>query len=486
MKEIPPAGIERQTIQATRMRQALAITLQDIESGQNARNAINATGALITTLNEFEAATRDERERLLQNSNAPSNEESTLCEWYAKRYDQLARMARAITERPTDSISPVADYAGAWAYAILLRGHATKWRHAAGHRAIAPRGILHQVFKSAIAAGIGDRILPMVIEGQPTETTVESLYARTLLLERFASGNLSARRLEILDNWLVSWMGAMRLSCDRSTIGGGPMLCIDTNSETHGLMRAEAGKSADYFMALRPLQRQLAHAIQSFHRGVIFPGWGIGMAFRIEEHVGVIQILEHEFHMLAHSAGTKSKRVSVGHDAEVSVFVGTDHVSAACAAVEAPAYQLRVLDFSETGMGLISSAEIAQSIAVEDLVAVRLRTGEGVLLGTVVRKAVGLEHNTVVLGVSLLSKRPLRMTVSMATPHAGTITFDTIFLQGSSAEGNGDAMILSDATYRFNSTLTTGFGDEVFHVRPGRVRRHGRGWKLVSFDVSTE
>lgn len=476
-------GAERKAMQATRMRQALSTTLQDIESGQNARGPADATSAMVASFIEFEAITREERERLLQNSNASTAEDLMLSEWYASRYDQLARMARAITERPMGA--GAAGASPAWAYSILLRGHATKWRQVAGHRAIAPRGVLHQVFKSAIAAGIGDRIMPMIIEGQPLETTIEALYARTLLLERFASGNLTAQRLEILDNWLISWMGAMWLSRDAATVGDGPVLCVDTNSETHGLMRMSAGKSADYFMALRPLERQLARAVQSFHRGVIFPGWGIGMAFRIDEHVAVIEHLEQEFRLLSFGAEVKSQRSAAARNAEVDVFVGIEDVSAACAAKPVRGQRLRLLDVSQSGVGLSSAVDAALNISVEDLIAVRLGPGGGVLLGEVVRKATGAERNTVVVGVRLLSKEPLQRTVSMSTPHAGPISFDALFVRGESESGNGDAIVLSDAAYRFDAELRIVIGTANFILRPGRVRRDGRGWKLVSFDVAS-
>lgn len=476
-------GAERKAMQATRMRQALSTTLQDIESGQNTRPPADATSAMVASFIEFEAITREERERLLQNSNASTAEDLMLSEWYASRYDQLARMARTITERPM--AARAAEAAPAWAYSILLRGHATKWRQVAGHRAIAPRGVLHQVFKSAIDAGIGDSIMPMIIEGQPLETTIEALYARTLLLERFASGNLTAQRLEILDNWLISWMGAMWLSRDAATVGDGPVLCVDTNSETHGLMRMSAGKSADYFMALRPLERQLSRAVQSFHRGVIFPGWGIGMAFRIDEHVAVIEHLEQEFRLLSSGAETKSQRSAVARGAEVDVFVGIEDVSAACAAKPVRGQKLLLLDVSQSGVGLSSAVDAALNISVEDLIAVRLEPGGGLLLGEVVRKATGAERNTVVVGVRLLSKEPLQRTVTTSTPNAGPIAFDVLFIRGDSESGNGDAIVLSDAAYRFDVDLTMTIGAANFVLRPGRVRHHGRGWKLVSFDVAS-
>ncbi len=470
-------------------RDAWATRLQDLEASQPSRPPLDATDAVIAMLTEFETSTRDERERTLHNSNAPDNDDLQTCDWIATQYERLARTARAITER-TAGTPAAATCASAWAYAILLRGHAMKWRQAAGQRAIAPRGVLHQIFKSAAAAGIGDQILAMVFEGHPVNTTIEALYVRTLLLERFASGSLSARRLEILDTWLLSWMGSMWLSRDASSIRDGPVLCIDTTSETHGLMRRQRGETADYFVALLPLERQLSRAIQTFHRGVMFPGWGMGMAFRIDDHVGVITCLEHEFHILAHGAETKSARAPIGREVDVSAVIGIDAVLNACEATPnrsagTHGETYRLLDVSETGLGLLSSAERAATVNVNDLLAVRLTPREPALLGLIVRKATAADRNKVVLGVRILSKRPWVTSVSRISTRGDEIKFSAIFVSGTSPQGDGDAMVVSDDFYRFNLTHTVdgGLGAEIFLVRPGRVRINGRGWKMVSFDV---
>jgi hypothetical protein len=55
--------------------------------------------------------------------------------------------------------------------------------------------------------------------------------------------------------------------------------------------------------------------------------------------------------------------------------------------------------------------------------------------------------------------------------------------------------VVSDAVFKAAPTLTVTFGSgdsnsadqafeaETYHVRLGRVRRNGRGWKMVAFDV---
>jgi hypothetical protein len=473
---------------------------------------------------EFEARTRDERERLLQSSAEHTTEEIGLCEWYAARYDLLARMARSITERalPPALTGPhqesIKQAAGAWAYCILLRGHASKWRQIAGNRTIAPRGVLHQVFKSALSYKISDHILEVIVEGQRTETSVEALYSRTLLLERFASGNLSPQRLEILDNWLITWMSALWLSTQPPIDDATLLLSIDTSSEIHGLTRFETGQPADFYLALSPLHYQLERAIQSFHRGVLFPGWGIGMAFRVEEHVGVIDFLERELMLLEQNVLVKSKRFSPQSDVMVDVYFGlesitarglmgqfanltppeiTNHESAERKDADEPK-RLRVLDVSETGVGLVLPSALAASVAIDDLLAIRFGAGYPCTLGTVVRKttgAVGADRNSIVIGIHFLSRCPLLARLKTAPVPGPRVAINAILSAGSSAYGSSDSLVVSDAVYKAAPTLTITFGNslsngapgefevETYHVRLGRVRRNGRGWKLVAFDI---
>jgi hypothetical protein len=518
------AGSTRAAQQSYLVREQLLAKQSSLESMLNRFAPEAAADQIEQAVVEFEARTRDERERLLQASaDEHTPEEIGLCEWYAARYDLLARMARSITERslPSAFTGPhqesIRQAAGAWAYCILLRGHASKWRQIAGNRTIAPRGILHQVFKSAFEYKISDHILEVTVEGQRTETTVEALYSRTLLLERFASGNLSPQRLEILDNWLITWMSALWLCTQPPIDDATLLLSIDTSSEIHGLTRFEVGQSADFYLALSPLHYQLERAIQSFHRGVLFPGWGIGMAFRVEEHVGVIDFLERELMLLEQNVLVKSKRFSPQSDVMVDVYFGLESIAARglvgqsanlapqeIAKLVSPEYsdndkpeRLRVLDVSETGVGLALPAALAMSVAIDDLLAIRFGAGYPCALGTIVRKtigAVGTERNATIVGVNFLSRCPLLARLKTAPVPGPRVTLNAILSAGSSPYGSADSLVVSDAVYKASPTLTITFGSgyandasadgvETYHVRLGRVRRKGRGWRMVAFDV---
>ncbi len=542
--------IAHATQQGHKIREQLMAKQLSLESMLNRFALVAAADQIEQAVIEFEARTREERERLLLSSAAQTTDEIGLCEWYAARYDLLARMARLVTERvmPTAPIGlrheSIKHAAGAWAYSILLRGHASKWRQIAGQRTIAPRGILHQVFKSALEYKISDHILEVSVEGQRTETTVEALYVRTLLLERFASGNLSPPRLEILDNWLITWMSTLWLSTNPPTHDATLLLSIDINSETHGLTRYEVGDTADFYLALTPLQYQLERAIQSFHRGVLFPGWGIGMAFRVDEHVGVIDFLERELMMLEQNILVKSKRFSPQTDVVADVYLGLDDITAIALSGQPanlapikigaqstlyipnvsntaltsgaggktknnanpgnPALNakreilhLSVLDVSETGVGLVVPAAAATDVSVNDLVAVRFGAGYPLSLGVIVRKTIakaGAERNSTIIGVNFLSRCPLLARLQLQYPPAKNadigpknIAITAILLSGNSAYGSTDSLVLSDAIHKSSPLLTTRFGGEtsgdIFQLRLGRVRRQGKGWRMVAFDV---
>ena len=135
---------------------------------------------------------------------------------------------------------------------------------------------------------------------------------------------------------------------------------------------------------------------------------------------------------------------------------------------------------------------------LDDLIAIRFGPGYPCTLGTVVRKTtsvVGGDRNSAVLGIHFLSRCPLLVRLKTAPVPGPRVAINAILSAGSSAYGSSDSLVVSEAVYRAAPTLTITFGNspsnstenafevETYHVRLGRVRRNGRGWKLVAFDV---
>ena len=522
---ITPAGGNEDGLKVTRQHASLAEKLSSLEQGLNKRNAVESSQAISRALREFEDFSRNDRERYLQAGLGQSDGGQAVCEWLSACYDHLARMAREVVpvEVPVDprqAAKQAVQLAPAWALAIMLAAHASKWRKIAGLRAdAAARGRLHMLFVSGVATLVDAVILDVTVDRRRIETSIEALYVRALLLERFASGNLPPRRLEVLDGWLLEWMGALWLS--RAPNSDGPWLAVDTRNPSLGLTRFHPGDKADFFLGLKPLQRQLERAAKDFHRGVIFPGWGIGLTFRMEEHVAVIEFLEREFDIIEHADAQKGKRFSIGRNSDVSVFFGFNEIysqalqrqstvvpvggapapgglieavarklsndglaAKGVLAAGSPGHQpIRLLDISESGLGLEMSAEAAARVELDELIAVQIEARRPWVLGVVVRKTGAHLNRVATVGVRVLSKLPMRAGLSLVHESQAHHAIKGIFVAGAAEHGFADSLIVADTVYRTSSTLSAMVATGVFHLRLGRVRQQGPGWKMAAVDV---
>lgn len=525
------SGGNQAGLQLTRAHRSFTDQLIALEQSLDKKNPGKAADALLRMLRSFEDFSQYDREKLLQGSLTHSEGDAAVAEWIASSYDDLARLARrAAPESIIPGAAPPTDIAAVLLIALLLAGYATKWRKISGQRAdLAALKRLHQLFQFALSAKVEATILPVIIERRRLETTIEALYVRALLLERFASGNLAPRRLEILDSWLISWMNALWLT--REPQAAAPSLCIDTTNELRGLTRYIPGERADLFLTLRPLQRQLDRAVDDFHQGMIFPGWGIGMGFRMEEHLAVIDFLDREFSLIANADVTRSKRFAIGQGAEVKVFCGFNDVwtsalatqSSLTTAVGAPnsvagasvdsaqssasarqsvfldtgTFNARALgttlqqrspvrlhDMSDSGLGIEMSTEDAATVEVDDLIALRIDEGRPCVLGIVVRKANLHRQQSALIGVRVLSKAPLRATLEHVTERTTRQTSKGILVPGNAEHGFADSVIVNEATFKASSKLSVMIASSIFHIQLGRVRHQGRGWKLAAIDVA--
>jgi hypothetical protein len=529
--ELIPSDSKQAGLQMTKSHRGLSDKHFALEREMDKRQTLECVTILAKALRDFEEFSRSDRDRSLQGGLTQTDGDRAVCAWITERYENMARIAREIVPAGlTETTAGRHLRAPAWALAILLAGHASKWRKISGQRPdSATPGRLHQLFRSARDAKIEGTVQNVTIERRFIETTVEALYVRALLLERFASGNLTPRRLEILDTWLVAWMGALWLTTEPAD--GGATLCVDTQNPTRGLTRPAAGEAADFYLALRPLRRQLERAVEYFHQGIIFPGWGIAMSFRMEEHIAVIDFVERELNMIEHATALKSKRFPIAQKSRVSVFFGFSEIfdralfkqstvttsaglnsassnSASVSGSRTGAYfapaalrfaalaeadggltnefvrsPVQLLDISEAGMGLEMSSDDAAKVEVDELVAVRVDDGRPWVLGIVVRKVNQRNDFSTTVGIKVLTKVPMRAALELVTDRPVRQAANGIFVAGSAAHGFADSIIVSDATYRARPVVAVTIASGHFHIRLGRVRYQGPGWKMAAANV---
>ena len=519
------AGQFRQGQAGDAQRAGLESIIADLRVAARQQLGGALSDALVWAVDAFDALSRGACDSALNTILFRSETERGEYDWIADQFERLAVVGRQIGERVVDDDAIATDKrAHAIAYAILLTGHDAKWRQIAG-RGPGSASQHHALLSRALGVGLSDVIVSVRIEGEAIETTVESLYARALLHDRLASGNLSARQIEILDNWLAAWMPALMIS--HEALENEACLCTDLDqtyglgvaSGTHG-NQARPHPGRQIFLPIAPLLRQLDRAIEYFHQGMIFPGFGLGMTFRIEEHLGVINYLTREFSLLEQDATEKSARHPVKTGIDVEVYFGMNDIVSRAIGVNTasplmlpatrdypiahrgdgvgrfvetsefapfdPARKvLQVLDVSESGLGLAISGPEAEHIQVGDLAAVRLDAALPVLLGIVSRKALLPGGTRDVIGINFISKQA--RPVMLEYPLEGETLrppASAIYVPGEDESGRGDSIVASESIYRANPRFQVQIGDERFTILFGRIKKQGRGWRMAAFDVA--
>jgi predicted dehydrogenase len=95
-----------------------------------------------------------------------------------------------------------------------------------------------RVIEHAVAARFLDVPGTLMADGRGRTVTVEKLYLRALLIDRFATGSLTRQQVEIVDAWLWHWEAALKAP-------GVDAVIITTPSGAHrepALVAAAAGK----------------------------------------------------------------------------------------------------------------------------------------------------------------------------------------------------------------------------------------------------
>ncbi len=501
----------------TRAHDALTVRFRGLEAELAGQIGDAPAAVVAKALADFEAFTRKDREKLLVGGLVQTQDDRTLCEWVSERYDQLASIAGKTVPKRAQADANVQISPAPYAVALLAEGHAGKWRRIAGrtdHEGARAR--LHKLFRRAIKCGAETTVWTAAVDLAFVETHVEALYVRALLIERFAGGNLTPRRLEILDSWLLAWMDAFWLT--REPDADVPSLCVDAHNPAGSLIRYEPNVRADFFLSMNPLQRCLDRAVRAFHDGVMFPGWGIGQSFRIDEHVAVIHFLEREFEQVGRKGSAKSKRFAMGQSPAVRLFAGfndvysqaleTQTVQTRASANSAPMMRnvqdglraglsdtgrhavlntarqpITLLDISETGIGLELVKEDAALVEIDELVALQIGGSRVSVLGVVVRKTAGSSRTGVGVGIRILCKVPLRVTLEEVSERIQRTATKAIFVPGIKADGGDDSMIVPDAGYQTGQLLTCIIANDIFNLKMGHVRHQGRGWKQVSIET---
>ncbi|HEX4331612.1 MAG TPA: hypothetical protein VH040_05720 [Usitatibacter sp.] len=393
--------------------------------------------------------------------------------------------------------------------AFLHWGEAAKW--VVDRREPYDYAWMHWLMRLAMETSRNLEACEVRLDGRARSANLESLFFRTLLLDRFAGGNLSRQQIEVLDAWIWEWMPALK-GC--AIWPQEPVFRADLDGKG-GLRTGERpDPGPTLYLRIAPLEARRREIIKEFHRGRIVPALGVASDFRVEEHVAVLEQLRAAFEA---PQGEGATRVPRRHSSggPVEVWVGLSEILARglnaltpatpphvltvkkglsdtqrirqvqfLDEFESPRRFLRLVDVSDTGYGLEASDQEAFGIGVGDLVGIKLSEDEPCVLGRVARRVPAAYQGKVVIGVNALCADPQALTLSRKERQNRPDDDELfIYVPGCEASGAHDAFVVHEKLLNEPGVHEAMLGDDRFTLQFNRVRGKGRGWALAGFEI---
>jgi len=427
-----------------------------------------------------------------------------LAGWIARQHQALAALGARRVESMRREAGPAELVERTAAAALFHAGEALKWG-SCGERP--DYRVLHDLILLSLPQDRHRVARACIADGRRRETTLEALYFRALLLDRFAAGNLPRAQLELLDAWLWEWMPALRGERDAPR---GPALRVDLERNAGLRDGPAADPGATLHLALAPLEARRAAIVEGLHVGRLTPAHGCASELRLEEHVALLDHLAQAFS--GRADGTPSRRADregrSGRRVEAWVGIGEILAHGMNAGVETGRWRvvdlkdpaiaeerrarfgeatrryLWQVDASATGAGFEALDADANGILLGDVIAWRTGPGAAVSVGCVARRQRWPGGGQVFFGVRLLSHaaQALRMEPEVAAQRDEGETW--LFVPGGDASGREDAFLLPEGRYETRLAHLVRTANGTFRVRLNRVRDRGRGWILAGFEVT--
>lgn len=451
------------------------------------------------------------KRELLASSLCMNDENQALGEWVCGEHEKLAEIAFKLLDGSAGKVSDPALALELSAAALFHWGEAVKWSTRRARQNYKP---LHAILADAVKSERHRQPMRVVSDGRGRTVSLESLYFRALLLDRFGGGSLTRQQMEVLDAWLWEWAPALSGS---PAYPGGKVFRVDLDGSAGLREGKRAGEGDSLYLQLEPLEARRRQVIEALHRGRIVPAHGCAADMRVEEHVAVIDQLQRAFESCGEDAARRAER-SPGAGTRLEVWLGlpeilsrgvspptvettgawkvTEDVRAAIASgnknhpalgiVDDPSKRyLWLVDVSDSGFGFEALGRDAVGIEVGDLLGWRKAKGEPCIIGKVVRRLPGSSPGQVFLGVQRLTDaaQPLRLVEEIGERELSEDTF--VFVPGADDSGRHDAFLLPENLQRENAGFRARAGNDLYKLRFNRVRNKGRGWVLAGFEIVT-
>lgn len=256
---------------------------------------------------------------LLATSLCWNEEHQALVAWLCAEHEHLFSMAHTLAQSRPATCGDETLTLRVPAAALYHWGEAVKWSTRRERQDYNP---LHALMSAAMRDGSQRQPVRMVVDGRGRTVTIEALYFRALMLDRFAGGSLTRPQLEILDAWLWEWVPVLNA---RREAPDARCFRTDLDSNT-GLREGAAAQGANaLYLPLQPLVERRREVIAHLHRGRLVPEHGCASEMRLEEHVAVLEQVGRAFEGAGSGRESRAER-RPGAGLRIEVWVGIQEI----------------------------------------------------------------------------------------------------------------------------------------------------------------
>jgi hypothetical protein len=358
-----------------------------------------------------------------------------------------------------------------------------KWGYLAGESGrVVPWKQLHALY--ALAEDDGYAQVPFVLfASHPAAiSSVQAMYLRTLLLDLLHTGSLTRMQIEIADGWLAAWCNDYSLDVEYASRHHFLGVDLASTSGLHPVRQDRHGESLRYLRA-DSLKAQVEDAQAGLRQGR--PHESTGAQFPMAEHVALLAVVEKLCRsVLAGSENRQEERTRLD-DREADVVVGFPRLLERLHGDpgEESVGRWRVQDLSRSGFGLVVERPAAEAVPLNGIVGLRNQAHGGWIACAVVRKLANRVRGEMVVGLEVLSYRPVPVDL---VPADGTEPSRAVYLPGTEADGRDDALLVQAHDFASGSTFSVYAGGATWRVRMNRIVRKGSGWIKARFEIESK
>ena len=419
------------------------------------------------------------------------------------------------------------------AFALYHHAAAVKWcffRHEPVKPTLWPD--LHALYKIADAHGFATTPVALFADEAQYKITATSLYLRALMLEVLNTGSLTMPQIEIADGWLAEWTPEYTLEETYSQRSHALFVDLDLMAGMQ-LVTGNAAKPSFRYVRVEGLKEQVEAVRTQLRTGNPYHGRGAPNVFPMEEQVALLSTIERLYTTLLQASASRIEErkpvenlmaeVRLGFEDARLVVSGETRQAAAGASPASPESALvkfgglelsldmpasgsapavvshpvpesrwtrwKIHDMSSKGVGLMVDRVTGERISVGQLLAVKPDGFAHYVLGVIVRKLTQRTVGETLLGVEILSYRPLPVNLYRyshardAMPDAGSLPVPAMYLPGRDQEGKSDILVLPNGDFGLKNVFSLPTKSVNFRVRINRVLRKGADWVGLRFEV---